>query len=96
MPGPRTRRSLRQPNAGVDGCDQAIQLAEKAFHTAYTLRFCASRTESSENHRSDRSDNSRRLAMLRSCSGEMPLFLTMVEPGSGELWMIDSRVRDLS
>jgi hypothetical protein len=23
--------SPRQPNAGVDGCDQAIQVAEKAF-----------------------------------------------------------------
>jgi len=30
------RWSPGRPSAGVDGCDQAIQLAEKAFHTAYT------------------------------------------------------------
>jgi len=30
------RWSAWRPNAGVDGCDQAIQLAEKAFNTAYT------------------------------------------------------------
>ncbi len=32
------RWSAGRPNAGVDGCDQAIQLAEKAFNTAYTPR----------------------------------------------------------
>jgi hypothetical protein len=39
LPGGRqadaVRWSMGRPNAGVDGCDQAIQLAEKAVHTAY-------------------------------------------------------------
>jgi hypothetical protein len=30
------QRSAGRPNAGVDGYDQAIHLAEKAFHTDYT------------------------------------------------------------
>ena len=38
------RFSAGRPNAGVDGCDQVILLAEKAFDTAYTLRSRLLRT----------------------------------------------------